>query len=73
MDHGNPGLPDGKLWFCSDEHITFAPAEDAPVKVGDKLRLIPAHVDPTIAYHEQIQLVSGETTVDTWPVDLRGW
>ncbi|MEE2675255.1 MAG: alanine racemase [Myxococcota bacterium] len=73
MDHGNPGLPDGKLWFCSDEHITFAPAEDAPVKVGDKLRLVPAHVDPTIAYHEQIQLISGETTVDTWPVDLRGW
>ena len=73
MDHGNPSLPDAKLWFCSDEHVTFAPAEGAPVKVGDKLRLVPAHVDPTIAYHEQIQLVSGETTVDTWAVDLRGW
>ena len=73
MDHGNPSLPDAKLWFCSDEHVTFAPSEDAQVKVGDKLRLVPAHVDPTIAYHEQLQLVSGESVVDTWPVDLRGW
>ncbi len=73
MDHGNPSMPGAKLWFCSDEHVTFAPAEDAPVKVGDRVRLVPSHVDPTLAYHEQIQLVSGETVVDTWPVDLRGW
>lgn len=73
MDHGNPSLPGAKLWFCSDEHTTFAPSEEAPVKVGDRLRLVPAHVDPTIAYHEHMHLVSGETVVDTWPVDLRGW
>lgn len=73
MDHGNPSLPGGKLWFCSDEHVTFAPHEDQPVKVGDRVRLVPAHVDPTIAYHEEIQLTSGEAVVDTWPVDLRGW
>ena len=73
MDHGNPSLPGAKLWFCSDEHVTFAPAEDAPVKVGDRVRLVPAHVDPTIAYHDHLQLVSGESVVDTWPVDLRGW
>ena len=73
MDHGNPSLPGAKLWFCSDEHVTFAPAEDAPVKVGDRVRLVPAHVDPTIAYHDHLQLVSGESVVDTWLVDLRGW
>ena len=72
MDHGNPSLPDGgKLWFCSDEHITFAPA--APARVGDRVRVTPAHVDPTIAYHERMHLVSGETVLDSWPVDLRGW
>src|SRR6185369_5865138 len=27
MDHGNPALADGStVWFCSDEHITYAPA-----------------------------------------------
>jgi D-serine deaminase-like pyridoxal phosphate-dependent protein len=71
MDHGNPLLPDAKIWFCSDEHVTFAP--EAPVVVGDHVRLIPAHVDPTVAYHERLHLVEGETVVDTWKVDLRGW
>ena len=33
MDHGNPTMEDGDVWFCSDEHITFAPAQ--PVSVGD--------------------------------------
>jgi D-serine deaminase-like pyridoxal phosphate-dependent protein len=73
MDHGNPTLPAGKLWFCSDEHVTFAPDADSPVAVGDRVRLIPAHVDPTVAYHERLHLVSGETVLDTWEVDLRGW
>ncbi len=72
MDHGNPSLPDGgKLWFCSDEHITFAP--ETPVAVGDRIRVTPAHVDPTVAYHERLHLVSGEAVVDSWEVDLRGW
>jgi D-serine deaminase-like pyridoxal phosphate-dependent protein len=71
MDHGDPELPGAKLWFCSDEHVTFAPEE--PVNVGDHVRLIPAHVDPTVAYHERLYIVSGDRVVDTWDVDLRGW
>jgi D-serine deaminase-like pyridoxal phosphate-dependent protein len=37
------------------------------------VRVAPAHIDPTIAYHERMYLVDGEEVVDTWPVDLRGW
>ncbi|MCU0261403.1 MAG: alanine racemase, partial [Ilumatobacteraceae bacterium] len=25
MDHGNPTVLGGTVWFCSDEHVTFAP------------------------------------------------
>jgi D-serine deaminase-like pyridoxal phosphate-dependent protein len=71
MDHGNPTVVGGNVWFCSDEHLTFSP--DAPLSVGDKIRVVPAHIDPTVAYHERIHVVSGEEVVDTWPVDLRGW
>ena len=71
MDHGNPEMDDAKVWFCSDEHITFAP--HTPVSVGQRVRVTPAHVDPTLAYHEQVHLVSGEDVLETWPVDLRGW
>jgi D-serine deaminase-like pyridoxal phosphate-dependent protein len=34
---------------------------------------MPAHIDPTIAYHERMRLVRGEEILETWPIDLRGW
>jgi D-serine deaminase-like pyridoxal phosphate-dependent protein len=37
------------------------------------VRVWPAHIDPTVALHERLQLVLGEDVVDTWAVDLRGW
>jgi D-serine deaminase-like pyridoxal phosphate-dependent protein len=71
MDHGNPAIDGAKVWFCSDEHVTFA--SERVLSVGDRVRIVPAHVDPTLAYHEQIQVVRGEKVIDVWPVDLRGW
>jgi len=71
MDHGDPSIDGAAVWFCSDEHVTFAPEQ--PVRVGDRIRVRPAHVDPTVAYHEQLHLVSGEEVLEIWPVDLRGW
>jgi D-threonine aldolase len=69
MDHGNPQIAGERVWFCSDEHTTFSP----PLAVGDRVRLVPGHVDPTMAYHERLYLCSGDDVVDVWPVDLRGW
>jgi D-serine deaminase-like pyridoxal phosphate-dependent protein len=71
MDHGNPTIEGSKVWFCSDEHITFASA--AAPRVGEHVRVWPAHVDPTVAYHERIHLVRGDELVGELPVDLRGW
>jgi D-serine deaminase-like pyridoxal phosphate-dependent protein len=71
MDHGNPTIEGAKVWFCSDEHITFAP--ERPVKVGDRIRVWPAHVDPTVAVHERLHVVDGDDVLESWPVDLRGW
>ena len=71
MDHGNPLIEGAQVWFCSDEHVTFKPGW--PVRAGEQIRVLPAHVDPTVAYHERIHLVAGEEVLETWPVDLRGW
>lgn len=71
MDHGNPDVEGGAVWFCSDEHLTFAPSQ--PVAVGDRVRVVPAHVDPTMAKHELAWLVQGDEVIDRWPIDLRGW
>jgi D-serine deaminase-like pyridoxal phosphate-dependent protein len=71
MDHGDPTVIGHTVWYCSDEHVTFGP--DSPVAVGDRVRVLPAHVDPTVAYHERMHFARGDDVVDTWPVDLRGW
>ncbi len=75
MDHGNPTVEDGTVWFCSDEHLTFAP--NTTVRAGDRVVVWPAHVDPTIALHERMHIAAGPgldaEVVDEWPVDLRGW
>lgn len=74
MDHGNPAIaaiPDAAVWFLSDEHVTFS-ADPLP-KIGDRIHVVPAHVDPTIAYHERMHVVQGDEVVDTWAVDMRGW
>lgn len=73
MDHGDPTVLDvGDCWFVSDEHLTFGCAAGT-VRVGDKVRVIPAHVDPTVSQHERLHLVDGDEVLEIWDVDLRGW
>ena len=90
MDHGNPSVDGCKVWFCSDEHITFATEKlestaasasgdgasrvrAAQPRVGSRVRVIPAHVDPTMAMHDHLWIVRGDDVLDRWPIDLRGW
>jgi D-serine deaminase-like pyridoxal phosphate-dependent protein len=73
MDHGNPSVDDGEVLFCSDEHITISPGSGSTPRVGDRIRVWPAHIDPTIALHEHMHVADGEDVVETWEVDLRGW
>jgi D-serine deaminase-like pyridoxal phosphate-dependent protein len=74
MDHGNPTVDGFSVWFCSDEHTTIAPAEGTPKpKVGDRIRVTPAHVDPTMAMHSLAYVIDNNTVIDEWAIDLRGW
>ena len=73
MDHGNPTLPGAAVWYCSDEHTIFSMKDGALPAVGDRVRLVPAHIDPTCALHERMWVVDGDDVVDCWPVDMRGW
>ncbi|MFM2076855.1 MAG: hypothetical protein RJA49_745 [Actinomycetota bacterium] len=77
MDHGNPTLEtlDGNgadVWFLSDEHITFVP-HSGVAAVGDRIRVPPAHIDPTMAMHEAAWVVRGHDVIHRWPIDLRHW
>jgi len=71
MDKGLPDVDNGEVLRCADEHLKFRP-EDS-VRVGDFVRVWPAHIDPTIAYHATIWVADEGVVRATWPVDLRGW
>ena len=70
MDHGDPLWPEGQVMFCSDEHITLVPSPEKAVELDQRIRLVPAHLDPTVARHETMWLVDGTEVVDEFPVDL---
>ena len=71
MDHGNPTWVGGEILFCSDEHTNLVP--DTPLKVGDRVSLVPAHIDPTMAKHQVLHLVTKGEVIDRWDIDLRHW
>lgn len=79
MDHGNPSVDEASVWFCSDEHTTLSFGDGPAPGLGSRVLVRPAHVDPTVAMHENMYLVDDVSlgpdarVLDTWPVDLRGW
>ncbi len=74
VDSGLPvvfGRTDVKYIKCSDEHgVIEDPA--AVLKVGDKLRLVPGHCDPTCNVHDWYVGVRGGKVEVVWPVSARG-
>jgi D-serine deaminase-like pyridoxal phosphate-dependent protein len=73
LDHGLPSIADATVWFCSDEHISYTHVDGRRPQVGDRVRVVPAHVDPTVALHDAMYLVDGDTVLDRWTVDMKGW
>jgi D-serine deaminase-like pyridoxal phosphate-dependent protein len=68
--HGRPGLEYAK---ASDEHgvVDVAPGAARP-RLGEKLRLVPGHCDPTVNLYDWIVAFRGETVEAVWPVAGRG-
>ncbi|MBL3567950.1 alanine racemase [Rhodovulum sulfidophilum] len=74
VDSGLPvvfGREDVRYVKCSDEHGVIADPEGV-LKVGDKLRLVPGHCDPTCNVHDWYVGVRNGTVECLWPVSARG-
>jgi len=74
VDSGLPvifGRTDVKYIKCSDEHGVIDDPESV-LKVGDKLKLIPGHCDPTCNVHDWYVGVRGGKVEVVWPVSARG-
>ncbi|HEV8396468.1 MAG TPA: DSD1 family PLP-dependent enzyme [Vicinamibacterales bacterium] len=75
-DHGLPrvhGLDGATVTSLNDEHATIAMPPDAAIRVGDRVRLVPSHTDPTMNLHDVIYAVEAERVVDVWPIAARGY
>ncbi|NDV49772.1 MULTISPECIES: 3-hydroxy-D-aspartate aldolase BhcC [unclassified Salipiger] len=74
IDSGLPviyGRTDVEYVKCSDEHGVIADPSGV-LKVGDKLKLVPGHCDPTANVHDWYVGVRGGKVETLWPVSARG-
>ncbi len=74
FDSGLPrvhGLDGVEYLGASDEHGALADP-DGRLKIGDRLRLIPGHCDPTCNLHDWYVAVRGGKVEALWPVTARG-
>ncbi|MFN0041556.1 MAG: DSD1 family PLP-dependent enzyme, partial [Burkholderiales bacterium] len=75
VDSGMPlvaDLPGVEFLKASDEHGVLKLPRGAQVKIGDKIRLIPGHCDPTVNLYDWIVGVRGGKVECVWPVAARG-
>jgi len=74
-DHGNPGvqgIEGASVLFLSDEHASITVPPQATIEVGDRIRLTPSHIDPTINLHDVMYALKGDDVVEVWPISARG-
>jgi D-serine deaminase-like pyridoxal phosphate-dependent protein len=74
-DHGNPsvhGIEGARVTALNDEHAVIALPPDATVKIGDRIRLIPSHTDPTVNLHDVFYAIEDDQVVGEWPI-ARGY
>jgi len=56
-DHGLPSvkdLPGASVLALNDEHATIALPSGCTLAIGDRIQLLPSHVDPTMNLHDVV-------------------
>jgi D-serine deaminase-like pyridoxal phosphate-dependent protein len=74
MDSGMPllaDLPGAVFVSASDEHGVVALGETR-LAVGDRIRLIPGHCDPTVNLYDWLVGVRDGRVETVWPIEARG-
>jgi D-serine deaminase-like pyridoxal phosphate-dependent protein len=75
-DHGYPSVNDvdgATVTALNDEHAVIAIPASCTLSIGDRVRLIPSHTDPTVNLHDLFYAIEGERVVDVWPIAARGY
>lgn len=75
VDSGMPtvvGVPGAAYTKASDEHGVIELSGPGTLALGQKIRLIPGHCDPTVNLYDWLVCYRGERVEEIWPVAARG-
>jgi D-serine deaminase-like pyridoxal phosphate-dependent protein len=75
VDSGMPlvvGIAGATYTRASDEHGVIELAGPDTVKLGQKIRLVPGHCDPTVNLYDWLVCYRGERVEAVWPIAGRG-
>jgi D-serine deaminase-like pyridoxal phosphate-dependent protein len=65
-------LPDElEITVLSDEHAQVSLPRSYPLEIGEKVLVVPAHIDPTINLYSTLYVFDGDGNVEEWAVDGR--
>jgi len=69
-----PTKANSRYVFFGDEHGRWYFGDDTAVPGrGTRVDITPGHCDPTVALHDELHVFKGQTLVDIWPIDARGY
>ena len=64
---------DGRSFhFFGDEHGMVTNGQGPPLRVGERVRLVPPHCDPTVNLYDLLWLVEGDRVLGCTPITARG-
>lgn len=75
VDSGMPvvtGIAGAAYTRASDEHGVIELAGPGTVELGQKIRLVPGHCDPTVNLYDWLVCYRGDRVEALWPVSARG-
>ena len=76
VDSGLPevdGVPGATYVRASDEHgVLGLEGEARSLSLGDRVRLVPGHCDPTVNLHDWYVCTRGNRVESVWPIVARG-
>jgi 3-hydroxy-D-aspartate aldolase len=75
-DHGNPSvkdIPGASVVTLNDEHATIGLPPECGLTMGDRIQLLPSHIDPTMNLHDVVYALDGDEVVGVWPITARGY
>jgi 3-hydroxy-D-aspartate aldolase len=75
VDSGMPavvGVPGAEYLKASDEHGVVALRGPGQVELGQKIRLVPGHCDPTVNLYDWLVCYRGDRVEAVWPICARG-